>query len=256
MTQTRSRFPWGLTVVCALAFALLCSLGVWQVQRLHWKEGLIAEAEAAAKAPPVSLYALVDSGQDPEFRRVVISCPGLASAPYVELQSIEDGQPGVRLISACPILLQTGMKISPVYLVDRGFVAETISARPPVARSAVEVEVTAVLRTPPPPGAMAAAPAGRHFYARDDAAMARALGVTAPVAPQTLFALTSSNPEWGALKPSAPPPVFSNSHLGYAITWFGLALALAGTYIALLRRKLSPHADSRRERGDRAKEKS
>ena len=56
--------------------------------------------------------------------------------------------------------------------------------------------------------------------------------------PWTLFALTSSNPEWLALKPSAPPAAFANNHLGYAITWFGLALALAGVYIALLRRKL------------------
>ena len=54
---------------------------------------------------------------------------------------------------------------------------------------------------------------------------------------RTLYALTSSNPEWLALKPSDPPAAFSNNHLGYAITWFGLALALLGVYVALLRRK-------------------
>jgi surfeit locus 1 family protein len=62
--------------------------------------------------------------------------------------------------------------------------------------------------------------------------------VDGPVAPWTLFALSSSNPEWLALKPSAPPAAFSNNHLGYAITWFGLALALIGVYVALLRRRL------------------
>lgn len=238
MTETsRARFPWGLTAVCLPVLALLVWLGVWQVQRLQWKQGLIAEAEAAAQRAPVSLYDLVDSGDPPEFRRVTIDCPGLATAPYVELQSIEDGQAGVRLISACPILRHTGMAIAPVYMVDRGFVADTVSSRPPEARSSDEVRITAVLRTPPPPGAMAPPPEGRHFYARDTAAMARALNVTAEVAPQTLYALTSSNPEWGALKPSAPPPAFSNNHLGYALTWFGLALALVGFYIALLRRK-------------------
>ncbi|HAJ02034.1 MAG TPA: Surfeit locus 1 family protein, partial [Brevundimonas sp.] len=46
-------------------------------------------------------------------------------------------------------------------------------------------------------------------------------------------------PGWEALQPSAPPAAFSNNHLGYALTWFGLALALAGFYIALLRRKLT-----------------
>jgi len=53
----------------------------------------------------------------------------------------------------------------------------------------------------------------------------------------TVFAITSSNPEWSALQPSAPPAAFSNNHLGYALTWFGLALAVVGFYIALLRRK-------------------
>jgi surfeit locus 1 family protein len=68
--------------------------------------------------------------------------------------------------------------------------------------------------------------------------MSRMLDVRRP-APFTLYALTSSNPDWTALKPSAPPPAFSNNHLGYALTWFGLALALVGFYIVLLRRKLT-----------------
>lgn len=238
----RGRFPWLLTVSTLAALVLLVGLGVWQVQRLQWKERLIAEAEAAAGLPPVSLYDLVDSGEPQEFRRVTIACPGLATAPYVELQSIDDGQAGVRLISACPIETATGMAIAPVYLVDRGFVADVISARPPVARSADPVQVTAVVRNTPPPGPMAVAASGARFYARDTPAMARALGVTAEVAPQTLFALTSSNPDWRALQPSAPPAAFSNNHLGYAITWFGLALALMGFYIALLRRKLGRRA--------------
>ena len=72
--------------------------------------------------------------------------------------------------------------------------------------------------------------------AKRTSAMAEALGVTADVAPQTLYATTSSNPEWLALQPSSPPPAFSNNHLGYAITWFGLAIALIGFYVALLRR--------------------
>lgn len=237
----RARFPWALTVVCALAFALLVSLGVWQAQRLQWKQALIAEAEAAATRPPVSLYDLVDSGEPRAFRRVTIACPGLPTAPYVELQSIEDGQAGVRLISACPIETETGMAIAPVWLVDRGFVPDFISSRPPVTRSADLFQLTAVVRDTPPPGPMAVAAAGTHFYTRDPAAMARALGVTAEVAPQTLFALNSTNPQWRALTPSAPPAAFANNHLGYAITWFGLALVLAGFYIALLRRKLGPN---------------
>lgn len=233
---TRARFPWGLTVVCAVVFALLVSLGVWQVQRLQWKQDLIAEAEAAAALPPAPLTALA-AGEDLEFRRVVLDCPGLSTAPWIELQSIHEGQPGVRLISACRIAGPAGDR---VWLIDRGFVAATISSRPPEAADTTPVRVVAEVRTTPAAGPMAPPPEGRHFYARDTLAMARALGVTGPVAPETLFATTSSNPDWAALTASAPPAAFSNNHLGYALTWFGLALVLVGFYIALLRRKTAP----------------
>ncbi|HRJ65184.1 MAG TPA: SURF1 family cytochrome oxidase biogenesis protein, partial [Brevundimonas sp.] len=125
----RARFPWGLTIVCTLALALLCGLGVWQVQRMQWKNGLIDQAEAAAGLPPAPLAAVM-ALPDPAFHKVAIDCPGLATAPWVELQTIHEGQAGVRLISAC-----RPTDFPAVFLIDRGFVAESISARPPVAAS-------------------------------------------------------------------------------------------------------------------------
>lgn len=226
------RFPWVLTLVCALALALLLSLGVWQVQRLQWKEGLIREAEAAASLPPISLYEALAAPGGPEFRKVTVQCPGLPTAPYVELRSIHDGVAGVRLISAC-----RPNRMNFAVLIDRGFVPETISARPPVTESTEPFTVQGEVRLTPPPGAMMPPPEGRVFYARDALAMGTVLGV-GPAAPHTVFATVSTNPEWGALQPSAPPAAFSNNHLGYAMTWFGLAIALVGFYIALLRRKL------------------
>lgn len=229
-TERRGRFPWALTIASALVFAVLMSLGVWQVRRLQWKQGLIAAAASASEQPAAPLPQVM-AGRAPEFRRVVADCPGLASASFVELRSIQNGEAGVRLISACKADGAT-------WLVDRGFVADEISARPPVVESDAPVRIEAVVRAASESGPMAIAPEGRHFFARDNVAMAQALGVEGPVAPWTLFAVTSSNPEWLALQPSAPPAAFANNHLGYAITWFGLALALAGVYLALLRRKL------------------
>jgi surfeit locus 1 family protein len=69
--------------------------------------------------------------------------------------------------------------------------------------------------------------------------MARALKVEGPISPFTVFATTSTNPDWSALRPSAPPAAFTNNHLGYALTWFGLAVALIAFYGVLLRRRMT-----------------
>ena len=225
----RTRFPWGLTLVCAIAFAVLCGLGVWQVQRMQWRNGLIARAEASASLPASDPATAFRRG---EFARVAMDCPGLATAPYVELQTIQDAEPGVRLVSACR---PTGL--TSAVLVDRGFVPEDISARPRVSPSTSLTRIEGQLRQPSAPGGMSLPPEGNRFFARDHLAMAEALGAAGDVMPLMVFATTSSNPEWRALQPSAPPAAFSNNHLGYALTWFGLALAVIGFYIALLRRR-------------------
>ncbi len=239
---TRKRFPWGLTIVCVVAFGLLLGLGSWQVQRLQWKQGLIARSEAATTLPPVSLNALAQLPA-PEFRKAVLTCD-FQNQPFVELQSIHDGQAGVRLISACE-----------GWLVDLGFVADTVSARPERQPAAIPGIIAEVRKVEAPSG-FAPPPEGNRFFARDSAAMSRALGIDGPVRPYVLFATGSAWPQWAELQPSAPPAAFSNNHLGYALTWFGLALAVIGFYIALLRRRLRPQAALLREQADRAKERS
>lgn len=230
-SESARRFPWVLTVLAALALVVLLGLGTWQTQRLQWKQDLIARAAAAADAPPAPLEEVLASPA-PEFRRVTANCPGLATAPYVELQSLVDGEAGVRLISAC-VLPGTGAAV----LVDRGFVADEISARPPVRSDGAPTRVTGVLRRTPAPSSFTPPPREGRFYGRDAAAMAAALGVNGAPA-WTLFAESSTNPEWAALRPTVPPAAFANNHLGYAITWFGLAAALIGVYVALVRKRM------------------
>lgn len=235
MTEgARRGFPWGLTVACAVVLAMLLTLGAWQTQRMGWKAGLIAAAEAAATRPPVPLKTAFDDGHGLEFRAVTLDCPGLDTAPFLEMRAIEEGEAGVRLISACRV---EGFAFP--FLIDRGFVPETVSARPTVDATATRpVAIAGQLRLAPPPGWMTPAPQGKLFFGRDTIGMAKALGVGA-AAPHVIFATTSTNPDWTALRPSAPPVVFSNNHLGYALTWFGLALALVGFYVALLRRRMT-----------------
>ena len=215
------RIPWGLTIATGLALILLLSLGTWQVQRLQWKEDLIARAEAASSADPRPL----GDGVPVPFERVTLSCPATADRPSVELQSILDGTPGVRLITACE-----------GYILDLGFVPETISARPSLEGS---LTVTAVAREAHAPGLMALPPEDGRFYARDNAAIGAALGVPAAHRDLTLYTETRAVDGFEALQPAPPPVAFSNNHLGYAMTWFGLAIALVAFYLVLLRRKLT-----------------
>lgn len=230
------QFPWILTVFAIPALVLLIGLGVWQVQRLHWKEGLIAAADAAAAEPPAPLAEVLSQardGGDLEFRKAILVCRGLATAPYVELQTIHDGAPGVRLISACR---PEGQAFS--LLIDRGFVADGVSARPRVIETTLPLVVIGEFRTFSRPGPLTPSPTNGRFYGRDTEAMAKALHAAGPVRPEAVYALTRTNPEMGALQPSAPPAAFSNNHLGYALTWFGLAIVLIGFYAALLRRRV------------------
>lgn len=242
MREARGRFPILATLFVAACLVVLCGLGTWQVQRMGWKEGLITRSEAAAALAPVPL-AEVLGAEDPEFRKALVVCRGLATAPYVELQSIHDGQPGSRLISVC-----TPEGMTQAFMVDRGFVADSVSARPRVLATTLPLPLALAveLRRTPPPGAMTPPPAGTRFYGRDNAGMARALGAAEP-SEFTLFALTSPNPEIGGLVASAPPAAFSNNHLGYALTWYGLALALVGFYVAVLIRRRQT-ASNRSER--------
>ena len=169
--MTARRFPVGLTISTAIALAILCGLGVWQLKRLAWKTDLLA-AIAAAQAEPPKPLALVPLTPAYRFRRVTLDCPGLASAPFIELYAINnDGVAGHRLVSLC-----SPVGAHPQIMVDRGFVADTVSARPAVKASTAVTVLTGVLREGEKPGAFT--PPTQHdlFYVRDIPQMARALG--------------------------------------------------------------------------------
>jgi surfeit locus 1 family protein len=240
MTEGKAprKVPVGLTIATAISLAILLSLGAWQMKRLAWKEDLLARIAAlqAAPAQPIApALARKAKGEDVDFTRVEADCPGLATAPWVELYALRDGQAGVRLISACKL---SGAAYASV-LVDRGFVGDTVSARPPRdAANLAPFHVVGVLRSPDkptfvtPPNDLK----GGLWYSRDVAAMARRLGA-GTAAPVFLFAETATNPEWKALIPAPVPAEIPNRHLEYALTWFGLAGALLAVYAAMLWRR-------------------
>ena len=225
----QGRVPIGLTVVTAISLAILVALGAWQLERLAWKQDLLAHIAALQSAPARPIDQVLTTDARLDFARVTAVCPGLATAPYVKLYSLVEGKIGVRLISAC--VLATGPYGS--VLVDRGFLAETVTERPIQSASTVPTPVTGVLRQPDQANFVTPVPQNDQYYSRDVVAMAKALKVERP-APVMLYAETSTNPELKGLLPIAVPAEISNRHMEYALTWFGLAAALLGVYVAVL----------------------
>lgn len=231
----------GLTVLTLAAFALLIGLGVWQLQRLHWKQGLIAEIETRTKGEPISLgqaTALVRAGQDPSYYRVKVE-GRFDHAKELYLYAVTEGGAGWHVIT--PLTTETGE----VVLIDRGFVPNEL--RNPASRAAGQlgglVTETGLVRVPETQGTFVPdneVGANRWFW-RDLPAMARSIGA-AEVVPFYLEAEQSEVPGgWpagGQTRVELP-----NNHLQYAITWFLMAAALLiiyGVYVRGLYRPSPP----------------
>ena len=232
-----------LTVLMLAAFAVLIGLGVWQLQRLHWKEGLIAEIETRTKSEPISLdqaIAIAREGHDPSYYRVKVE-GRFDHTKELYLYAVSEGRAGWHVIT--PLKTEDGE----VVLIDRGFVPDEL--RNPASRAAGELDgvlaVTGIVRVPEAQGSFTPdneVGANRWFW-RDLQAMSRATGA-GEVAPFFLEAEKSNVPggwpEGGQTRLELP-----NNHLQYAITWFLLAaclLVVYGVYVRSLYRPSRPLA--------------
>jgi len=247
MTGGRGRKPPASVLLIAAAAlvcaALLCALGVWQVQRLQWKLDLIARVEARVSGSPVA---------PPGPERWSDITP--ASVEYMKVRAtgrfLHDRETLVQAVTdlgsgywvMTPLVTDKGYTI----LINRGFVPpefRDFRTRPEGA-VAGETAVTGLLRLTEPGGGFLRDndPGGDRWYSRDVAAIAAARRLDR-VAPWFIDADATPNPGgWpvGGLTRIS----FSNNHLVYAITWFGLALMAlgAGWYVV---------NDWRRDAGER-----
>ena len=203
--------------------AILISLGIWQVQRLGWKESMLAEIEARIVDAPVALPADPDPESD---RYLPVTVEGhYLPGDILVLTGMPRIGPGYQVIA--PFETTDGRKI----LVDRGFVAEAQKSdeRPPLAGRLV-----GNLHWPEESDSYTPDPdlAASLWFARDVPAMADALG-TEPI----LLVLRETDETDPVV---IPRPVTTqgipNDHLGYAITWFGLAAVWLGMTAFLIRR--------------------
>jgi surfeit locus 1 family protein len=225
------------SAIVLVAFCLLIGLGVWQVQRLKWKTGLlrqIAALQAAPAQPIAPVLQRAASGASVDFTRVALDCPDVETAPALRLYSTFQGLMGYRLIAACAV---EGAPFRSV-LVDRGFIGQQgVDAPRDIPGRRIDRPVVGVLRKPDGRTIVTPQnqPGANLWYWRDVPAMAAALKAASP-APDFVM-LESPAPANGEPRPAPLPANIPNNHLGYAITWFGLAAALAGVYLATLFRK-------------------
>jgi len=216
-------------VATALLFALLVSLGFWQVRRLGEKEALIARVEqrstrAAQPIPPSERWSTLRT-EDYDFTHVRATGHYIGGRDALVFAAPPEGanrEPGYSLVT--PFALTSGG----VVLVDRGFLPGSKASDAALrAASPGDVTLVGLLRAPERrnPFTPADEPEKGVFYARDPVAIAAALGL-ADAAPFTLVidAAPATAADWP--RPMGGVPTIVNNHFSYAVTWFGLSLAL------------------------------
>jgi surfeit locus 1 family protein len=191
----------------------LIALGVWQLQRLEWKEGIIAGAEAMIAADPIPLPAAPDPTQD-RYRAVNVTGSFTGEEAHV-LTSTRESGPGFLVIAT--YVTSDGRRI----LIDRGFVPEAEKTAPRPAR---QLEVTGNLNWPDDvtPSTPPRDPARAIWYGRD------VNGIAALLQTEPVLVIARSDTGDGILSQPVTTAGFRNDHFQYAVTWFLLAAVWAG----------------------------
>lgn len=206
-----------LIVATALASVGFGALAAWQVQRLGWKQDLIARVEQRLSAEPVAPPA-GEVGQADEYRRLRLQ--GRFEPGEVRVQATTALGGGHWLLAA--LRLDDGRAV----LINRGFVPP---AQPAAAPPAGSIELTGLLRLTEPGGGPLRDndPAAGRWYSRDVAGIAAQLRLVGPVAP--FFVDEAADPaqpqRWP--RPGLTVVRFANNHAVYAATWAALAAMAA-----------------------------
>jgi surfeit locus 1 family protein len=243
----RGRSWLGLLLPAIVAFLILIGLGTWQVQRKAWKEGLIAALTERLNLPPVALPSAKDwqnleEARD-EYSRVTFSAQfdnANEALVYGAASAFRPDVSGQGYWVFTPARLADGS----IVIVNRGFIPE--NRKDPKSREAGQiagpVTIVGALRWPDT----------RHWFTPNDdpahnlwlsrdpqsIAAAKGLGTVAPF----FVEQESPVPPGGLPQPGKLVVALPDNHLQYAITWYGLALALVVTFVvwAINSRRRSP----------------
>ncbi len=222
-------------ILVMIGVAILCGLGVWQVRRLHEKTQYLHRLDALKFAPAEPLNVALNhlqAGHDVDSIRVETACEPGPPAPAARIYAVNDSGAGWRPVVLCRLKFGP----YPAVLLDLGIEGQAQSLAPPTTEFVAPSQVTGVLYVQhhgKPMMATATTGAGQFGW-RDAQGISAWLG--APDAAPVFLIL--EQPAVAGVRPAPIQSDISNNHLGYIITWFGLAAALVGVYgAALLRRR-------------------
>jgi surfeit locus 1 family protein len=225
------------TLFTAPVLLLCLGLGFWQIERLFWKQDLIARRQAAVSAAPIAAPRSLEA-HGMEFRHVTDEGVFLHDKEIFLGATSEAGRQGYQVLT--PLLEPAGR----VVFVNRGFIPAELKdpAKRPDGQIAGTALVQGLLRAAPPAKPAWFLPDNRpdlnYWFWVDLPAMSAADRLDR-VAPFYIDADATPNPG-GWPKGGVTRIELPNNHLQYAITWFSLAVALMVIYFLYHRRNAGP----------------
>ena len=214
----------------SLPMLLIClALGAWQVERLFWKQDLIAQRQAAVAAAPAAVPKSLAEARAMEFHHVSDEGLFLNDKEIFRGATSEGGGQGYQVLT--PLLEPGGRAV----FVNRGYIPAEL--RDPAKRAAGQIagtdRVQGLLRLPPSGRPNWFLPDNRpdlNYWFWVDLPEMSAADKLDRVAPFYIDADATPNPG-GWPKGGVTRLTLPNNHLQYAITWFSLAVALIVIYV-------------------------
>ena len=220
------------------ALVICLALGGWQIERLFWKQDMIAQREAAVTAALAAVPNTFSEARGMEFRHVSDEGVFLNDKEIYLGATSEGGGQGYQVLTP---LLEPGGR---VVFVNRGYIPSELKdpAKRALGQITGTVRVQGLLRLPPAGRPNWFLPDNRpdlNYWFWVDLTAMSAADKLGRVAPFYIDADATPNaggwPKGGVTRLTLP-----NNHLQYAITWFSLAVALIVIYVLFHRRNAGP----------------
>lgn len=211
-----------INIMAVCMFATLVTLGLWQMQRLQWKQSLLSKVETRFAMAPEKIIDKIDAVQDWEYRRVTLTGKYVDRYPFFLQPRTYKGQNGYHVVMLFDIY--KGGKV----FVNRGWIPQDYPRKKlnvPALRRTIEGVVQLPFKgyfTPKND------PSQDYWYWPDIQAMGKKIGVENP-----LPVIVTIPPQAAGVYPTGYEVTSNlrNNHRLYALFWFSMALVLVVVFV-------------------------